>query len=185
MRESLLFPRQDETIQIQNRRKSGIQNSLVSSRFILWPLEERPSLRVEGGFGTRFERNTCGRNEVGRLRSVVSAASRCNINDDGRPSPLLSIPSSPRSHGGCNFCDNTPSRPYSLILITRLISISMSPLMAIGIITVATVRPPFFFFFFEISLSFSTFFIGFRSRRESSNAFFRSYRFTHLSANSP
>lgn len=40
------------------------------------------------------------------------------------------------------------------------------------------------FFFFEISLSFSTFFIGFRSRRESSNAFFRSYRFTHLSANS-
>lgn len=38
--------------------------------------------------------------------------------------------------------------PYSLILITRLISISMSPLMAIGIIGV---RPPFFFCFFQPS----------------------------------
>lgn len=59
--------------------------------------------------GRVFERNTCGRKEVGPFRSVVSAAAvRCNINDDGRPSPLLSIPSSPRSHGGCNFCDNPP-----------------------------------------------------------------------------
>lgn len=121
--------------------------------------------------GRVFERNTCGRKEVGPFRSVVSAAAvRCNINDDGRPSPLLSIPSSPRSHGGCNFCDNPP-RGALFVNINNPVNINIDE--PVNGDRYHRCSSAIFFLFF------STFFTGFRSGRESSNRF-PMYRFTHL-----
>lgn len=126
-------------------------NSRVrSSRFIPWPLEERPSLLCERG----------------RLWDAFSSATRVDGKRSARSDPLWAPPlcavilmmmAGPRlSYLFRPRHDRTGDAisaiillegPYSLILITRLISISMSPLMAIGIIGV---RPPFFFVFFNL-----------------------------------